>query len=63
MLNISNYWWNAKQNYNEVLLHTGQNGHHQKRNFGDNIEKWNTPTLLLAIYMGAGTTENSIDIL
>ena len=30
MLNITNYQRNANQNYNEVSLHTGQNGHHQK---------------------------------
>ena len=30
MLNITKYWRNVNQNYNEVLPHTGQNGHHQK---------------------------------
>ena len=30
MLNIINYQRNASQNYNEVSLHTGQNGHHHK---------------------------------
>ena len=30
MLNITNYYRNADQNYNEVSPHTGQNGHHQK---------------------------------
>ena len=30
MLNITNYQRNANQNYNEVLLHISQNGHHQK---------------------------------
>ena len=29
-LNTANYQKNANQNYNEVLPHTGQNGHHQK---------------------------------
>ena len=28
MLNITNYQRNANQNYNEVSLHTGHNGHH-----------------------------------
>ena len=28
MLNMTNYWRNANQNYNEVPPHTGQNGHH-----------------------------------
>ena len=26
--NLANYQRNANQNYNEVPLHTGQNGHH-----------------------------------
>ena len=30
MLNITNYQRNTNQNYNEVTLHTGQNGHRQK---------------------------------
>ena len=30
MLNITNYYRNANQNYNEVSPHMGQNGHHQK---------------------------------
>ena len=30
MLNIANYQRNGNQNYNEVSLHTIQNGHHQK---------------------------------
>ena len=29
-LNIANYQRNANENYNEILLHTDQNGHHQK---------------------------------
>jgi len=30
MLNMAEYQRNANQNYNEIPLHTGQNGHHQK---------------------------------
>ena len=30
ILNITNYWRNPNQNYNEVTPHTNQNGHHQK---------------------------------
>ena len=30
MFNITNYQRNANQNYNEILLHISQNGHHQK---------------------------------
>ena len=29
MFSIANYQRNANQNYNEVLPHTGQNGHYQ----------------------------------
>ena len=29
MLNITDYWRNASQNYNEISPHTSQNGHHQ----------------------------------
>ena len=43
MLNITNYQRNTNQNYNEVLPHTGQNGHHQKNlqtiNAGEGVEK------------------------
>ena len=30
MLNITNYYRNANQNYNEVSSHTSQNDSHQK---------------------------------
>ena len=30
LLNITNYYRNANQNYNEVSPHAGQNGHYQK---------------------------------
>ena len=30
LLNITNYWRNSNQNYNEVPLHISQNGHHLK---------------------------------
>ena len=30
MLYISHYWRHVNQNYGEVLLHTNQNGQHQK---------------------------------
>ena len=43
MLNITYYQRKANQNYNEVLPHTGQNGHHQKNlqtiNAGEDVEK------------------------
>ena len=30
MLNVTYYYRNTNQNYNEVPPHTSQNGHHQK---------------------------------
>ena len=43
MLNITNYQRDSNQNYSEVSLHTGQNGHHQKNlqtiNAGEGVEK------------------------
>ena len=30
MLNITNYYRNASQNYNKVSLHTSLNGHYQQ---------------------------------
>ena len=43
MLNITNRYRNANQNYNEVSPHTGQNGHYQKNlqtiNAGEGVEK------------------------
>ena len=42
MLNITNYYINANQNYNEVSSHTSQNDHHQKNlqtiNAGEDVE-------------------------
>ena len=31
MLNITYYWRNANQNYNEIPSRTSQNGHYQKK--------------------------------
>ena len=30
MLNITNYYRNANENYNEISSHTGKKDHHQK---------------------------------
>ena len=35
MLNITNYWRNANQSYNEITPHTSQNGHHQKKSINN----------------------------
>ena len=42
MLHIAHYWRNASQNYNEVPLHTGRNGHPknlQTIKAGEDVEK------------------------
>ena len=43
MLNITSYWRNTNQNYNEVSAHTDPNSHHQKslqtKNAGEGVEK------------------------
>ena len=43
MLNITNYYINANQNYNEVSSHTSQNDHHQKNlqttKAGEDVER------------------------
>ena len=47
MLNTANYQRNANQNYNEVSLHTSQNGHHQKIYKQSMLERvWRKGTLL-----------------
>ena len=49
MLSIAHYKRNANQNYNEVLPHTSQNGHHQKvykLNAGDGVERWIDPATM-----------------
>ena len=63
MLNITNYWRNASQNYNELSPHTDWNGHHQKNlqiiNAGKGVEKGNPLTLLVGMWIGVVTMENS----
>ena len=42
MLNITNYYRNANQNYDEVLPHIGKNSHHQqvnKKQMLESVEK------------------------
>ena len=52
MFSITNYQRNASQNYNEVSLHTSQNGHHQKKkklqtiNSGEGMEKKETSYII-----------------
>ena len=48
MLNITDYYRNANQNYNEVSPHASQNGHQKKKkmlqtlNAGEGVEKRET---------------------
>ena len=53
MLNIANYKRNANQKYNQVSIHTDQNGHHQKVYKQQMLERvWregNSPTLLVGM--------------
>ena len=66
MLNITNYQRNANQNYNEVSPHTSKNGHHQmstnNKCWKRCGEKGNPPTLLVGMYIGAATMENSMGV-
>ena len=47
MLSITRYFRNASQNYNEILLHTGQNGYRQKKSTKQKILKrlWRKGTI------------------
>jgi len=71
MLSITNYLRNAKQNYNELSLHTVQNDHHQKKKkkeihkqfMLDRVwRKGNPPTLLLGMKISASTVENIMEV-
>ena len=51
MLNITHYYRNENQNYNEVSPHMGQTSHHQKKiletiSAGGDVEK-SEPSLVL----------------
>ena len=52
MFNITNHYRDSNKNYNEVSLHTGQNGHYQKNlqklliNSGESIEQRESPSKL-----------------
>ena len=60
MLNVTNYERNAIQSYNEIPRHIGQNGCHQKNlqtaNSGENS------TVLVGMYIGIATMENSMEV-
>ena len=46
MHNISHYQRNANQNHNEILSHSGENGHHQKVYKQSNDGVWSKGNLL-----------------
>ena len=62
MLSITNYQRNANQHYNEISLHSDQNGHHQKLYKQYMLEsvwgKGKLPTPLVGMYVGTVTMEN-----
>ena len=66
MLNITHYQRNARQNYNEVSPHTGQNGYHQKIYKQKMLErmwrKGNPPALLVGMQIETAIMENSMEI-
>ena len=66
MLNIANYQRDADQNHSEVSPHTGQNGHHQKIDKQQMLErvwrKGNSLALLVGMYINIAVVENSIEI-
>ena len=66
MLNITNHWRNANQNYSDVSPHTGQNGRHQKNLQTIVLErvwrKGNPLTLLVGMQTNTATMENSVEI-
>ena len=66
MLNITHYQRNANQNYDEVSLHPGQNGHHEKVYKQSMLKrlwrKGNPLTLLVGMQIDTATMENSVEI-
>ena len=65
MLNITNYKRNDSKNYNEISPHTSQNGHHQRLqtiDAGEGLKNGNPLALLVGMYIGIATMENSMEI-
>ena len=66
MLNITHYQRNANQNYNEISLHTCQNGsnqQHKKQQVVVRMQmKRNPLALLVGMQTGAATLENSVEV-
>ena len=66
MLTFNNHQGNANQNLNEITPHTCQNGCHPKEHKQQMLArmwgKGNLVTLLVRMYFGAATVENSKEI-
>ena len=66
MFNITQYWRNANQNYNEISPHTSQNGPIKKSTNNKTLErvwrKGNTLALLVGMYTDTATVEDSMEI-
>ena len=64
MLNITHHQGNADQNYNEISLHTCQNGydkkHREQQVLASMWRKKNTCALLVGMQTGTVTGENSV---
>ena len=66
MLDITHYYRNANQNYNDISPHTGQNGYYQKLYKQQMLErawrKGNALALLVGMEIDIATTEDGIEI-
>ena len=66
MLNITNYQRNANQNYNKVSPHTSQMAIIKKIHKQKMLERVqreeNPPTVLVGMYIGIVTMENSTEV-
>ena len=65
MFSITNHQANANQNCDEISPHTCQNGYYQKDNKQVLVRMWrkgNPRALLVGIYIGTATIENSMEV-
>ena len=64
MLSITSHQTDANENHNEILSHTGQNGHHKQINKKVLERMWrkdNLGALLVGMQTGASTVKNSME--
>ena len=64
MLNITNHQENANQNHNEVTPHTSEwlSINQQTARSGKDVEIWERCELLVKLYTGVTTRENSMEV-